>query len=65
MFKKMFGKESETKNAKIVTLDKKELKNVLGGGDPVPGLDVNLEQRPGGIIATGTSAGATPTTVHH
>ncbi len=30
---------------------------VLAPGDPVPGLDVNLEQHPGGIIAQHTTAG--------
>jgi hypothetical protein len=44
MFKKMFSGKSKSNNSKSATLDKNALKNVVGGGDPVPGLDFNVDQ---------------------
>jgi hypothetical protein len=50
MFKKLFKAKKQTTatKAKVEKLDKNLLKNTIGGGDPVPGLDVNLEQGPKG-----------------
>lgn len=39
IFKK---KVKATKTSNTVTLDKNGLKNIIGGGDPVPGIDVKL-----------------------
>jgi hypothetical protein len=66
MFKKIFGKKSTESTVKstIEKLDKNSLKNVIGGGDPIPGLDVNLEQHPGGITAT-PGATTSPTGIKH
>jgi hypothetical protein len=49
MFKNLFKSKKETTaiKAKVEKLDKILLKNTIGGGDPIPGLDVNLEQHPG------------------
>ena len=74
MFKKIFGKKTANETASkssIEKLDKNILKNVIGGGDPVPGLDVNLEPHiPGGITASAPSApsstsSATATGIKH
>jgi bacteriocin-like protein len=68
MFKNLFNSKKEnTTNLKVEKLDKNQLKNVIGGGDPVPGLDVNLEQHPGGITATPTAGTGTaaPTGLKH
>jgi bacteriocin-like protein len=50
-----FKKATATAVSKITGIDKKELKNVIGGGEPIPGLDVNLEQHPPGKVVTSTT----------
>jgi len=62
MFNKLFGKKNQSKNElksdKFVALDENQSKHLLGGGDPVPGLDVNLEQHPPAIrVGSTTSSG--------
>ena len=69
--KKSTSVEKSNSKAIIEKLDKDMLRNVLGGGDPVPGLDVNLEPHiPGGITASAPSApsstsSATATGIKH
>ncbi|HXD93943.1 MAG TPA: hypothetical protein VNX01_12080 [Bacteroidia bacterium] len=68
MFKKIFGKktnESSAAKSNVEKLDKNSLKNVIGGGDPIPGLDVNLEQHPGGITASPSGGTSSPTGPKH
>ena len=48
MFKKLFkSKQQTTTKTKVETISKNALKNIIGGGDPIPGIDVKLGHNPG------------------
>ena len=48
MFSKLFKSNKNVTKGNLEKLNSNELKNVIGGGDPIPGVDVSIEQVPYG-----------------
>lgn len=44
-FKKASAKTADAKKVNIEKLNANALKNVSGGGDPIPGLDIKLKNK--------------------
>ena len=48
MFKFLKSKKSKS-NVKVTKLTNKEISAVIGGGEPVIGVDISIDQIPGGL----------------